>query len=210
MNPSISWIDRSEFETLLRQLHTPAARRARREATPTPPSTPRVVAPAPPKASPSAHPVTTVQAPPSTPPAVSPAPKPAPKPKNRFVAPEGSIEVKANALLAWINREFACHAAFVADEHGLPVVESGTQIEFLAATATLMSTVRDTLVIFPDALAHVTVTIGPGQFLSFLLAESSWGPLGVGIVSQQSPPMDALISLADAVNAAFETDRSPQ
>lgn len=129
---------------------------------------------------------------------------------SEFVAPEGPIELRADALLEWIEQEIDCDAAFVADEHGLAVVERNAETEFLAVSVALMSSLREVQLILPDVTPHMKLTLAPDQLVSFLLVDSQWGQFGVGVVSHQAPPTNVMNALANAVRSTFENDGSQE
>ena len=145
-NQSLSWIDRGRWAGLLAKatevlaptpraaaawppLRPPASGvgaagprpRARRPTpplpgVPIPPAAPRLPGvPAPPVA----RTLTNLSPPPAAP--LSPARPAAGYPP--FTSPSRSLEERLQALVSWIEDCVPCHAAFIADDNGLPVVE---------------------------------------------------------------------------------------
>lgn len=193
MSPSISWIDRESFASLVRRMQTPAERAPKASAPPAPP----------PPAAPSAAPSAAVPA------AASPSvrvPRPSgPAPTlTPFVAPAGSIDERAAALLEWMGEQLPGDVAFVTDEHGLAVVERNANVELLATSAALMRTVRELHDILPTIQDHITLSLSPTHTLSFALAESDWGHFGAGVVSSGRLAEDAMTALTAAVRDTFE------
>ena len=186
MSPSISWIDRESFASLVRRMQTPAERAPKASA---PPSTAAPSAAPPTAASPSVH----------VPRPSAPAPTLTP-----FVAPEGSIDERAAALLEWMGEQLPGDTAFVTDEHGLAVVERNANVELLATSAALMRTVRELHDILPTIQDHITLSLSPTHTLSFALAESDWGHFGAGVVSSGRLAEDAMTALTTAVRDTFE------
>lgn len=194
MSPSISWIDRESFASLVRRMQTPAERAPKASAPPAPP---------PPAAPSAALPSAAVPA------AASPSvrvPRPsAPAPTlTPFVAPVGSIDERAAALLEWMGEQLPGDVAFVTDEHGLAVVERNANVELLATSAALMRTVRELHDILPTIQDHITLSLSPTHTLSFALAESDWGHFGAGVVSSGRLAEDAMTALTAAVRDTFE------
>ncbi|GAB5549765.1 MAG: hypothetical protein RLP09_46850 [Sandaracinaceae bacterium] len=211
MSPSISWIDRESFASLVRQLQSPARKprpsaiaQPRPEA---PPASAESTAPthAPPVRVPRPGATAQPEAPETErPPPPSAEPEPELSFASAFVAPEGSIDERAAALLSWMSQALPGESAFVTDEHGLAVVERNANVELLATSAALMRTVRELHEIFPALEDHITLSLDPNRTLSFALAESDWGHFGAGVVSSGRLAEPALAALTAAVRETFE------
>jgi len=224
-NQSLSWIDRGRWAGLLAKatevlaptprtaaawppLRPPASGvgavprpRARRSTpplpgVPIPPAVPRLPGvPAPPVA----RTLTNLSPPPATP--LSPARPAAGYPP--FTSPSRSLEERLQALVSWIEDCVPCHAAFIADDNGLPVVEHlGAEPGQIAAASSILLMLASVRSLMQDSGGWLSLKLGE-TILHVVEVATPWGRFGIGVVTDDCLPREFLAALSAAVERAF-------
>ena len=121
----------------------------------------------------------------------------------RGLAPEaltgvsGTMEERVEALAAWLDASFECHAVFVTDEHGLPMLSRRADPEQVAVSSPLMNA----LGLVGDALqrpvGRLAIALAKGQVLHILCSDTSMGRFAVGLLAKDFIG-DELLSVAQA------------
>jgi hypothetical protein len=224
-NQSLSWIDRGRWAGLLAKatevlapapypasawppLRPPASGvgsvrrpRARRPTpplpgVPIPPATPRLPGvPAPPgsRAFPDRSPLP--GAPPASPGAAAGYPP--------FTSPSRSLEERLQALVGWIEACVPCHAAFIADDNGLPVVEHlGAEPGQIAAASSILLMLASVRSLMQGSGGWLSLKLGE-TILHVVEVATPWGRFGIGVVTDDCLPREFLTALSSAVERAF-------
>ncbi len=119
-----------------------------------------------------------------------------------FEVPEETGEVRLRAFLNWLTDSFGVRKAFVADAHGLSLVDESSSPELVAAASMVGSgwkSVHEGLGL-PGAEAFI-VSLGGGEWLHLLVQASRFDRLSVGFLAGDPLPSIQL----DAMRAAFES-----
>jgi hypothetical protein len=227
-NRSLSWIDHGRFADLLAQVtETP---RAHPSPAPVPvrpaksaPVKPSVTPPAPrvaraPVAAagpvvpavPAAVPIPPAPLPPAAmpvPPPLAPlqmAPPPPPiKSYPPFSSAARNLEDRLQALVAWIELCVPCHAAFIADDNGLPVVEHiGADPGQIAAASSILLMLASVRTLVRDSGGWLSLKLG-AAILNVVEVATQWGRFGIGIVTDDPLAREFLAVLGVAVERAF-------
>lgn len=144
-------------------------------------------------------------------PAIAPAP-PAALAKTTSVAPAAfapyastgdGLEANLRELVRWIEANLRSRAAFIADDHGLPVVESArAQPGHTAATSSILLLLESIRSLMGDMGHWISLRTASGV-LHFVEVETSWGRFGVGVLTEGALNPDAQAALERAVSHAF-------
>lgn len=224
---SLSWIDRGRWESLLS-----AATDTKKEpdqATLTRQPRPAGAVPPARKASAASSQAVALSQPPGSPgasagasagasrvasvPAVPPIPAPAPAAPVKKVYPPyessgGHLDERLQSLMAWIEGNATCTAAFVADDNGLPVIEhhAAEQSHIAAASSILMmlSSVRS---LASDSGGWLTLKMS-SAVLHVVEVTTRWGRFAIGVVAEDLLPHEFLSALSAAVESAFHGETS--
>ncbi len=217
--PSLSWINRSRWSALLDhavgpkpEARAPASKRSgwvdgfaplskRAQSGGIPNATAPTVPSAPIRPAPAVA-VAAVETPP--PPSVAPPTHRAeqqpvlPRP---FKAPQGSLENRLQAFFEWVMDSVPCTAAFIADEHGLPLVQRGALPDHIAFSSSVL-----TLLESLEGLPNRWLSVGISNDSVLHLAEvgTAWGRFGVGIVSNETIRKDVLAVVQQGLERSFE------
>lgn len=222
---SLSWIDRGRWAGLLAKatevlaptpraaaawppLRPPASgvgavprTRARR---PTPPLPGLPIPPAVPR-------LPGVPAPPAarTLPGLPPPPATPPEPPRTaagyppFASPSRSLEERLQALVSWIEACVPCHAAFIADDNGLPVVEHlGAEPGQIAAASSILLMLASVRSLMQGSGGWLSLKLGE-TILHVVEVATPWGRFGIGVVTDDCLPREFLAALSAAVERAF-------
>jgi hypothetical protein len=120
-----------------------------------------------------------------------------------FTSPSQLLEERLQALVAWIEACVPCHAAFIADDNGLPVVEHlGAAAEHIAAASAILLTLASVRSLVEDSGGWLSLKLG-ATVLNVVEVGTQWGRFGVGVVTDDSLPRDLLSALGTAVENAF-------
>jgi len=222
---SLSWIDRGRWAGLLAKAtevlaptpRAPAARpparptasgpgaavphrRARRDTPPLPglpipPAIPRLPGVPPP------GPRTLLGVPP--PPAAAPEPPRTVAGYPPFASPSRNLEERLQALVSWIEACVPCHAAFIADDNGLPVVEHlGAEPGQIAAASSILLMLASVRSLMQDSGGWLSLKLGE-TILHVVEVATPWGRFGIGVVTDDCLPREFLTALSAAVERAF-------
>jgi len=218
---SLSWIDRGRWAGLLAKAtevlaptpRAPAARplasgpgaavphrRARRATPPlpglpTPPAIPRLPGTPPP------GPRTLLGVP--APPAAAPEPPRTVAGYPPFASPSRSLEERLQALVSWIEACVPCHAAFIADDNGLPVVEHlGAEPGQIAAASSILLMLASLRSLMQGSGGWLSLKLGE-TILHVVEVATPWGRFGIGVVTDDCLPREFLTALSAAVERAF-------
>jgi hypothetical protein len=195
---SLSWIDRGRWESLLSAATDPSTAHPETARSPRPAG----AAPARPPAPRHAAPV----------PAVSPVTAVAAAPAKRSYPPyacEAShLDERLQALIAWIEANATCTAAFVADDNGLPVVEHvGAEQTHIAAASSILMMLASVRSLMRDSGGWLTLKMAE-SVLHVVEVTTRWGRFAIGVVSDDLLPHEFLSALSAAVESAFHGETS--
>lgn len=234
---SLSWIDRGRWAGLLaRATEEPAlagwpspplqVARAAPAVAPRTPSPPRAASPtrpppvtAPPARSRRVTASLPAGASPSAPPVrprsdTLPLPNLPPLPPARpagyrpFAPSSQQLEDRLQALVAWIESCVPCHAAFIADDNGLPVVEHlGTESGHVAAASSILVMLASVRTLMRGSGGWLAVELG-AAVMNVVEVATRWGRFGVGVVTDDALPREFLVMLSAAVERAFHGEPS--
>jgi hypothetical protein len=234
---SLSWIDRGRWEGLLAQITDEPAPVYRPPPRPAPRAMPAgtlppirravsnvlstiqiAVPPAPRRARSNTSPIAARPRHPArplpdvpAPPTAAPAPVAAPPRVSYppFVAPSRQLEERLQALVAWIEACVPCHAAFIADDNGLPVVEHvGAEAGHVAAASSILLMLASVRTLMRDSGGWLSLKLG-AQVLNVVEVATRWGRFGIGVVTEDALPREFLLALSEAVERAFHGEPSP-
>lgn len=198
---SISWIDRSRWDSLLAAAtkRAPAgsgvsvAAAPARQARPAPRPAPAPSAPPPAVAAPA--------------PAAAPL-RPAKPTYPPFRAESQLLDERLASLVGWIERCVPCHAAFIADDNGLPVVEHlGAEQGHIAAASSILMMLASVRSLVRESGSWLALKL-ESSVLHVVEVETRWGRFGIGVVTDDSLPQEFLTALSAAVESAFHGDLS--
>lgn len=192
---SISWIDRSRWDTLL----AAATKRAPVGSGFSPAvASVRAARPAAPAPAPAPAPAAAVAAP------ARPA-KPTYPP---FRAESQLLDERLASLVGWIERCVSCRAAFIADDNGLPVVEHlGAEQGHIAAASSILMMLASVRSLVRESGSWLALKL-ESSVLHVVEVETRWGRFGLGVVTDDSLPQEFLTALSAAVESAFHGDLS--
>lgn len=196
-NRSISWIDRSRWDVLLaaatqRAPQDPAASimaPPARRAAPARASTPAPAAPPPVAVAVAA--VATAR--PHYPP---------------FHSDSQQLDERLQSLVSWIESCVDCRAAFIADDNGLPVVEHlGAEQSHIAAASSILLMLASVRSLMRDSGGWLSLKMS-SAVLHVVEVETRWGRFGIGVVTDDTLPLEFLSALSAAVESAFHGETS--
>lgn len=189
-SPSLSWIDRAAFDRLVDRATGTSAPRWGALA-------PRVPAPKPAAKAASMVPPALVAKIASV---VPPAPPFALAP---YTPTGDGLEANLRELVRWIEENLRSRAAFIADDHGLPVVESArAKPGHTAATSSILLLLESIRSLMGDMGHWISLRTASGV-LHFVEVETAWGRFGVGVLTEGTLTSDAQAALERAVSQAF-------
>lgn len=205
---SLSWIDRGRWESLLSAATNQSAA-APETPRPSRPAGAAPVRPPAPRRTSSVPPVPSVSAQPA---AIAVAPAPAPAPAKRTYAPyiceSTHLDERLQALIAWIEANATCSAAFVADDNGLPVVEHvGAEQTHIAAASSILMMLASVRSLMRDSGGWLTLKMAE-SVLHVVEVTTRWGRFAIGVVGQDLLPHEFLSALSAAVESAFHGETS--
>lgn len=181
MNRSLSWIDPHELSAAL---VAAGARRQPRDL-PRPVNagllrlTPATVSPA----------------------ATSPQHEARPRGLPAFRPPEGSLQVRLKAFLAWVIDATGCRRIFIADEEGLVLMEKGADSELIAVSSSFMSLLeRIRSCLGSETRGIMAIDLDVGRMLHLILVTTDLGRFTLGLVV----PDPLRRSLIDELRQALE------
>jgi len=118
-----------------------------------------------------------------------------------FTPPNGSLEHRLQAFFEWVMDSVPCNAAFIADEHGLPLVQRGALPDHIAFSSSVL-----TLLESLEGLPKRWLSVGISHDSVLHLAEvgTAWGRFGVGIVSSEAIRKDVLAVVQQGLERSFE------
>lgn len=206
-NRSISWIDRKRWDSLL-------AAATQRSSSAASAAAAAIMAPAPLR---DTRPVTRAAV--AAAPAVATAPAAAPAPAPAVVAPakvtyppfhsdSSQLDERLQALVSWIESCVACRAAFIADDNGLPVVEHlGAEQGHIAAASSILLMLASVRSLMRDSGGWLSLKMS-SAVLHVVEVATRWGRFGIGVVTDDSLPLEFLTALSAAVESAFHGESS--
>lgn len=126
-----------------------------------------------------------------------------------FMSASDQLEERLQALVAWIEDCVPCRAAFIADDHGLPVVEHlEAEPGHIAAASSILSMLASVRTMMGDSGGWLSLKLG-AQVLNVVEVATRWGRFGIGVVTDDALPREFLMALSTAVERAFHGESSP-
>ena len=120
-----------------------------------------------------------------------------------FASPSKSLEERLQALVAWIEDCVPCHAAFIADDNGLPVVEHlGAEPGQIAAASSILLMLASLRSLMQGSGGWLAMKLGE-TILHVVEVATPWGRFGIGVVTDDCLPREFLAALSAAVERAF-------
>jgi len=105
-----------------------------------------------------------------------------------------------------MDKDFACRAAFIADDNGLPVVEHlGADPGQIAAASSILLMLASLRSLMRDSGGWLSLKLG-AAVLHVVEVATPWGRFGIGVVTDDSLPREFLTALSAAVERAFLGD----
>ncbi len=149
-------------------------------------------------------------APPTVPPPAPPPPAAPAKPSyTPFSSTSRNLEERLQALVAWIDGNVVCRAAFIADDNGLPVVEHlGPEPGHIAAASSILVMLASVRSLMREGGGWLSLALG-SSVLNVVEVATRWGRFGIGVVTDEALPREFLTALSAAVERAFQGE-SPQ
>lgn len=125
-----------------------------------------------------------------------------------FTVPLGSVPVRMRALGDWLDQITHPASLFISDGQGEPLVAFRGGHDLLAAAAVLADAARKARRHLPDEAdsAAVHLSLGPGQILSIVTAQTSLGTLHAGLTTPGPLPAGAVREIARALKTAAAGD----
>lgn len=220
--PSLSWIDRSRWSLLLENA-TPAAvvsLRPPRKATPRPTAAAKARlasaagarAPQGDAAPPEAPALAEDSAPTLRPPTFPPPPASAFRPPSAsppalppaFEPPHGELEERLQAFFEWVLRSVPCSAAFIADEHGLPLIQRGAMLDYIAFSSSVLTLLSSIASLEGHEKRWLSIGVARDTILHLAEVSTVWGRFGVGIVASESLRAELLGIVQQGLEGAFK------
>lgn len=207
---SLSWIDRGRWESLLSAATNQSAAQPETVRQPRPAGA-APARPAAPRRTTSVPPIPSVgaqAAPAAAPVAVAPPPLPAKRTYAPYVCESTHLDERLQALIAWIEANATCSAAFVADDNGLPVVEHvGAEQTHIAAASSILMMLASVRSLMRDSGGWLTLKMAE-SVLHVVEVTTRWGRFAIGVVGQDLLPHEFLSALSAAVESAFHGETS--
>jgi len=120
-----------------------------------------------------------------------------------FISPSRSLEERLQALVGWIEACVPCHAAFIADDNGLPVVEHlGAEPGQIAAASSILLMLASVRSLMQGSGGWLSLKLGE-TILHVVEVATPWGRFGIGVVTDDCLPREFLTALSAAVERAF-------
>lgn len=141
-------------------------------------------------------------------PNLPPLPPARPAGYRAFAPSSQQLEERLQALVVWIEDCVPCHAAFVADDNGLPVVEHlGTESGHVAAASSILAMLASVRALVRGSGGWLALELGAGV-LNVVEVATRWGRFGIGVVTDDPLPREFLVVLSAAVERAFHGEPS--
>lgn len=194
-NPSLSWIDPGRFAALVVGATSDVQAQVSARAFRLPPA-PRGTL----TRTPTSHPQpvkTPVQTPVKETSAVQPE-------LADFVPPEAPLTERLEAFVGWLTAGLALRATFIADEHGLPVIEGKADSDHIAISASFMALLRQIREATGAPKAgRVYLALDDNGVLHLVEVTTPWGRYGVGLIADIPLRSHVLATIQRGLESAF-------
>ncbi|MGE0325471.1 MAG: hypothetical protein AB7K71_24650 [Polyangiaceae bacterium] len=193
MNPSLSWIDPSRFAALVEGATTDAQAQVSARAFRLPPA---------PKGTLTRTPTSVPQ--PLKAPAKAAKEAPPPPELADFVPPAAPLTERLEAFVSWLAAGLALRATFIADEHGLPVIEGKADADHIAISASFMALLRQIREATGAPKAgRVYLALDDNGVLHLVEVTTPWGRYGVGLIAEFPLRSHVLATIQRGLESAF-------
>jgi hypothetical protein len=122
-----------------------------------------------------------------------------------FEPPKGALEERLQAFFEWVLRSVPpCIAAFIADEHGLPLVQRGAMLDYVAYSSSVLTLLSSIAALEGHEKRWLSIGITRDTILHLAEVTTTWGRFGVGIIANNSLRADLLGIVQQGLEGAFK------
>jgi hypothetical protein len=121
-----------------------------------------------------------------------------------FEPPKGALEERLQAFFEWVLRSVPCIAAFIADEHGLPLVQRGAMLDYVAYSSSVLTLLSSIAALEGQEKRWLSIGVTRDTILHLAEVTTTWGRFGVGIIANNSLRADLLGIIQQGLEGAFK------
>ncbi len=121
-----------------------------------------------------------------------------------FVAPAAPLTQRLEAFVEWLGQGLVVRATFIADEHGLPVIEGKADADHIAISASFMALLRQIREATGAPKAgRVYLALDDNGVLHLVEVNTPWGRYGVGLIAELPLRSHVLATIQRGLESAF-------
>lgn len=117
---------------------------------------------------------------------------------------EGNLESRLQTFLEWAKSAADAGEAFIADSNGLPVANSGADVDYIAASASVLSSLTQVRAMLGRPSTGV-VSLGLSDTEAYTLTETTndWGRFALCLISAAPPAPEVISRIREELQGIF-------